>query len=340
LHLSSIVYFRAIAILLIVAGHSYDLAGITGQSYASAYAINIVTGGTAFFVFISGYMFNHVFVKRYAYGKFMRGKVNNVLTPYLIFASLAAVWFLTSDPDYGAWAVGKSHPLWQGAKLVATGNVMVAYWFVPFIIVMFALSPLHYLFAKAPGRAQAAVVAVTLVLGLLAYRPVANLNVIQSVVYYTPVYLIGILTSVYREPFLNWVRGKEPLLIVASLALVAVQTAVTVPGNAVKPMFELAPPDIMLIQKLLISLTLFAVLERWSDWSSPLLVRVSDMSFSIFFLHPIGLLILGALGHTRVTGLPWVDLWLVTAVNVAFCMAIAGGIKLVLAGNSRRVVGY
>jgi len=58
--IKSIEYFRAIAIILIVAGHLL-LAGIE-SSYLFELAIqNIIFGGTTLFVFISGFLFHHVF---------------------------------------------------------------------------------------------------------------------------------------------------------------------------------------------------------------------------------------------------------------------------------------
>jgi peptidoglycan/LPS O-acetylase OafA/YrhL len=57
--LNSFNYFRAIAILLIVAGHSYEIAGINiyNLNFFEKLAVNLISGGTTLFVFISGFLF-------------------------------------------------------------------------------------------------------------------------------------------------------------------------------------------------------------------------------------------------------------------------------------------
>lgn len=53
--------FRGIAILLIVTGHYLPLVKIDGTSKINIFFINIVQGGTALFVFISGFLFHTCF---------------------------------------------------------------------------------------------------------------------------------------------------------------------------------------------------------------------------------------------------------------------------------------
>ena len=61
---------------------------------------NVLTGGTALFVFISGFMFHHVFFDSFKYQKFVMAKVKNVLVPYLILASLAIAVLYTRDGGF------------------------------------------------------------------------------------------------------------------------------------------------------------------------------------------------------------------------------------------------
>lgn len=71
-------YMRGIAIILIVLGHSvYN----SGQGFPLLLE-NLLRGGTALFVFISGYFFHRIFYKDFDYSKFMKNKVHNVLYPF------------------------------------------------------------------------------------------------------------------------------------------------------------------------------------------------------------------------------------------------------------------
>jgi len=72
-HLQSLVYFRGIAIVLIVAGHCYSISGWHIGTTGDRFLANLISGSTTLFVFISGFLFHHVFYPKFQYGKFMEG---------------------------------------------------------------------------------------------------------------------------------------------------------------------------------------------------------------------------------------------------------------------------
>ena len=80
--LNSINYFRGIAIFIIVLGHSYWLAGFEATTDVEKTFEAVATGGTALFVFVSGFMFHHVFYKRtFDYKKFVIREIAAIRTP-------------------------------------------------------------------------------------------------------------------------------------------------------------------------------------------------------------------------------------------------------------------
>jgi len=80
-------YLRAIAILFIVAGHSFSVWSI--DTLPEKVLANIITGGTSLFVFISGFFFHHIFYKDFEYKVFIKRKIKKVLVPYIILSTLA-----------------------------------------------------------------------------------------------------------------------------------------------------------------------------------------------------------------------------------------------------------
>ena len=97
-HVAYIEYFRAVAILLIVCGHTYAVSWthfadedpqtrVTWLNVIPA----LITGGTAYFVFISGFLYRQVFYGRTPYGEFMRKKALYVGLPYLVLATPLAL---------------------------------------------------------------------------------------------------------------------------------------------------------------------------------------------------------------------------------------------------------
>lgn len=82
MYLDYINYFRGFAILLVVLGHFlYFPESTVTEKLIKA----IIKGGTSPFVFISGFLFHHIFYRRgFDYKKFMKNKLKNVLLPYTI----------------------------------------------------------------------------------------------------------------------------------------------------------------------------------------------------------------------------------------------------------------
>ena len=75
--------FRGLAILLIIMGHTMQF----GEADSLAHIINceIVCGGTALFIFISGFLFQHLSAK-FEYKNYLSKKWTNVILPYLFCA--------------------------------------------------------------------------------------------------------------------------------------------------------------------------------------------------------------------------------------------------------------
>ena len=116
-------------------------------------------------------------------------------------------------------------------------NRIYAYWYVPFILTTFLLSPIHkwYLDQKLPTQLWI-FAALTLAAGVV-HRPLDNDNVLQSVVFFTPIYLMGMLMSSHRETLLPLLRKYSVLLVLAVVAMVTVQSLRGQTGNMHKPLF-------------------------------------------------------------------------------------------------------
>ena len=97
--LNSINYFRGIAIIIIVMAHSYGIAHWNIYRNPSTfdqffYSLNL--NGSVFFIFISGFLYNHIFYPRFNYKKFMLKKAKFVLVPYLV-CSVIPIWYAVSS---------------------------------------------------------------------------------------------------------------------------------------------------------------------------------------------------------------------------------------------------
>ncbi|NGN98232.1 acyltransferase [Grimontia sp. S25] len=348
--LQSIHNYRAVAIIAIVMSHSYVYGFEDTTGFVSVLK-NILTGGTALFVFISGYMFHHIFYKRYQYKSFMKGKFERIIVPYLILTSLAIplVYVIKSGffaPDADYYRIVFFSPddsaFSTTIKYYLTGRMLTAYWYIPFAILLFLVSPLHFKFIELPKRTQVVLIALFSVISIFLHRSYENINPIQMLVYFTPFYLVGIYISLYREEINKNCGTKASIFLSFALLLAFYQYIQGHEGSYSKSIFEYGGIDIMFIQKMFLSIGLYFLLETFV-FKTKLTDLISDTSFAIFFIHPWVLTTikrLPFLDHPESTNIPY---YLVTCfVVIALSMLIAVALNKLLTGKvkSRYIIGY
>ena len=284
--------FRAVAIIFIVAGHCIDGSSLSLDGFFEGWFRNVVQGGTAFFVFISGYMYYKIFYKRVSYGRFLLKKLRFVLAPFL-FLGLVPILIYTIYPTPwfdGYFLTDAPSLLSQvlvGTKYLVTGRFFTAYWYIPFILATFALAPLHERFIRLGSRVQWVIVVVLSLISMAIHRPIGNLSLLQHVVYFQPVYLLGLWYTQRSD------NKKSKLWIVlvgaAGLVLSLLQTVVGDYGNYHKEALQSHGFDLMYLQKLLLCLALMELLRRieFTGMMKKLLDKTASTSFAVFFLHPI-----------------------------------------------------
>ena len=131
--------FRGLAILLILAGHTMQI-GAKG-SWINNISFEIFAGGTALFIFISGFLFQHLSAK-FEYKNYLSKKWTNVILPYMFTAIPGIILCLTLPSLYGNPFDGLN-PLAQIGVFLTTGRVHnVPAWFIPMIVIFFLLSHL------------------------------------------------------------------------------------------------------------------------------------------------------------------------------------------------------
>ncbi|MGD9950794.1 MAG: acyltransferase family protein [Desulfobulbus sp.] len=289
--LKSFEYYRGIAIVLIVIGHCYGLSEWIFNSYPERVLANIITGGTALFVFISGFLFHQVFYPRFKYSRFMTKKFQKVFVPYLFWSALALTLTFSTHSSLPDKFIGPSLSFWdQWIRPIflslITGGHFLAYWYIPFIMIMFLLSPLFIRFIKLERRTQVMVTLGLLFCSALGQRPVNNILVLQSVLFFSPVYLFGILCSIDKEWIYEHLNNKAWLLALGVVLLSMIQSSYYPgAGSYHKPLFMLHAFDINIIQKFLLCLLCMVFLHRFEQSDNKILSALAASSFAIFFIH-------------------------------------------------------
>ncbi len=357
-HVAYIEYFRAAAILLIVCGHTYAVSWrhfIDEDPTTTATWLNIVptliTGGTAYFVFISGFLYRQVFYGRTPYGEFMRKKALYVGLPYIVLATplaFAELWLGLFSVTAVKEGIVYPHSYFVDfVVLFSTGRMVIAYWYIPFIFLVFLASPLFDRFIELSRGRRAAVLVAAIALALWIVRPAENLNPVQCFFYFANFYMFGILFCEHRKAIMDLIT--QPIAIAALFALIfaiaATQALVQqIPGNLERVASDGWWPvgfDLMLFQKYVGILLFCAALARWGGRLARPLSFVADHSFGLFFTHGIVIALLMRMPAplSPHVGEPIVDLAIYSAVVIAISLAIVVAVKQITGKYSRYIIG-
>ena len=129
--------FRGLAILLIVAGHSMQFGEV--GSLTQKISVEIFAGGTALFIFISGFLFQHLSGK-YEFNSYLSKKWTNVIQPYLWTAIPGLLFCFLFPIRYGN-ALEGLNPLLQIPMMLSVGRIHnTPAWFIPMIVLFFLSS--------------------------------------------------------------------------------------------------------------------------------------------------------------------------------------------------------
>jgi surface polysaccharide O-acyltransferase-like enzyme len=342
-HLVYFDYFRAISIILIVMGHSYgswERDSVIEMSFS-----NLISGGTALFVFISGFFFRNVFNENYSYKAFVLKKCRSVLLPYL-FMSISAMslyyylmlGFIPFPIQIGTGQAAENS--FAFIMNLGTGRTLTAYWYIPFIMLVFVASPLFRKIMEFSNRQILVLLILTFALSIYIQRPALNLNPIHSFIYFFPFYLFGIYYSKQRQFLDEFLKNNTLVLFFLLISAVVFMTLLGQLGNLHKDfLWEWNGIDYMVLQKFLLILFLLSLTMKIQSRHIASMKYIADISFAIFFIHPWVLLAVNELGifQPYSSGAAFIFKFILV---MASSVLITFSFKLALGSKSRYLVGY
>jgi len=348
LYLNSFNHFRAIAIILIVAGHS--AFNIKVDSIFENILMNLVLGATALFVFISGFLFHHIFYKKFNYVNFISGKFINLIIPYTLLSIIPIVFLIYRSSDrWGGYFLPSGDGTFREIILPAikyyfTGRFLTAYWYIPFIFLTFTISPLHMYFIQLKKHIQLILIVTLSLVSIYIHRPIDNINAFQSVIYYTPIYLLGIFCSMNKEEIYLKLKNKEYLLFIIMVFFATVEYYFGYSGNYEKSIIPNGVVDLMFIQKVFMCLFFMVFLARFEHVKNSLVQTLASTSFAIFFLHPIFMkatkFSLNKLLGLQISVDSWTIYFIYTFLVILICVLFTKLIKFLIPNKSRYIIGY
>lgn len=346
---NSINYFRAFAIFSIVLAHTDSITGWNIDSKFEKIILSFVKDNTILFFFISGFIFYHFSENKFEYFKFIKGKIKNLVIPYLVLSIIIIIiqYFLNDSRLLNSnWYEIKS--IKSVLFVLIKGKALTPYWFVPFMFILFLMSPLFIMFTKLPTNIRNILLLLLLTAALFIHRPLYLDNTLQNLIHYSPVYLLGILSSKYKTDIYTFLKNKSLLLLIFIIGFSILQVFVNDSAQNFSPnhkLFVFNGIDFQLIQKICMCYFLMIFLHKYEDIKSPMLSLLATTSFAVYFLHYWFVYFTELyLSRHHLSNLPasvqplmWV---LYAFIFTAFSVLIALFIKKVLPSKSKYITGY
>jgi surface polysaccharide O-acyltransferase-like enzyme len=282
--------FRGFAILNVVMIHCVGLSLSVANHFIPDPGNPLVIinetlfhGSTIYFALISGLLFSSILCPR-GYVKFYRGKLLNVVMPYLVFTAL----FTMINPP-GPEGIFVLRGNWQTYapdvfNNFVFGQAQFTYWYIPVLFILFALTP-ALRFITSDARLGNTALMLVLAAPLLFSRTATHLS-FSTLVYFVGAYTAGVFLGQDIERKLAWISARwrwfVSVALLTSLAIVYMQC----------DGFEFIGPVSVLescyyIQKLALSALMLVWLRSMAENQPRWLAGFANSAFSIYFLHMI-----------------------------------------------------
>jgi membrane-bound acyltransferase YfiQ involved in biofilm formation len=324
-------YFRAFAIVSILFAHLWELpTGHEDRPILYSLRYLLFHASTIYFLFISGFLFIHLSGK-FDTKRYYMNKARYVVAPYALLSTL--IFCVKHGQRLGTEST--SELLKQLGLTLLSGTAVGPYWYIPFAVITFLLSPL---LLALPPRALRWLCLLACPLPLLGTRT-SSIG-LPLFVYFFPVYLLGCLAAMNYSAFTRFVRNSRWLLILAVVISSSLLVARgTIPHSDGLRLTE----SLFYIQKISICFLVLVALQRWDSHEAKLWSSIATYSFALYFTHPVIACV--ELRLKILSSLPDVE-WLVMASSVALVPGFLGvnlllcaGIKRLLGRRSRYLIG-
>jgi len=265
--------FRALAILFIVAGHVIDFfIWPENKSEIERLLRIFISNGSVLFVFIAGYLFQHLMGK-YRNKTYFLAKLKNVITPYFLVSMPAIAVFVFLISRDTVWEGFYNNPQWlQVVYFYLTGLHLAPLWFIPMISLFYIIAPI---LVKADKQKYFYwILPITIIISCLVSRGLP----FQNFIHFFSVYLLGMFCSHYKSQ-VNSVLSRTSILWIF---------AILVFSFAITEYYFMAGTMtyINYLQKITMALFFLGLFIRLGEKLEYKLIHIiADTSFGVFFIH-------------------------------------------------------
>jgi probable poly-beta-1,6-N-acetyl-D-glucosamine export protein len=287
--LSYIHNLRGLAILFVVGVHAHGFDRNTNRVFNAIFDPS-EGNGTVLFLFIGGFLFQHLSHRHFDYKKYIEQKFKVIIMPYLIISIPLII--LRVYTGFESLALPENFHdrsiTHQIIYFLFTGTHMPPFWFITAIIFIYLTAPLlHALDKDAFYKFGLPLV---IIFYLFTYRPLHNANPLLAYFHFVPVYILGMWASRYRNELQTnantvlWISA----IVYATITILDVTRLMTFSR-------DLRFQDVLYngviefnvygLKALALCIMLLMIMYKLRNRDIPVLELLGNYSFGIFFVH-------------------------------------------------------
>jgi probable poly-beta-1,6-N-acetyl-D-glucosamine export protein len=246
---------------------------------------------TILFVFISGFLFQHLCDERkFDYGDYLLKKLKHVVIPYFIVSIPALLDKLLIETD-AVWMT----PFYQDLSIpfkvlfmLVTGLHSGPFYFIPMICVIYLMAPLFA--ALQQSKYFNATAFVIVLIGMFTFNYGYWANVLEALIYFIPVYVFGMWAGKYRARVVDLNVYWLSALMVIYVVIFYLEMAEVVHTYRLKSYWE--PTQYLFSQfnwaklkMFCLAILLLNLFYRLRTYNFKMLVLLGNYSFGIYFIN-------------------------------------------------------
>jgi peptidoglycan/LPS O-acetylase OafA/YrhL len=288
-------FLRGVAILYVVGVHARGFASYWQTSpevyhFMDTFSDPSEGNGTTLFLFIGGFLFQHLTSKNFTFKKYLTQKFKVLIMPYLLISIPLIIIRLNTGFESPSLPddFNERSAIHKMGHFLLTGSHLPPFWFISTIILFYFTAPV--LHAWDNHKFYAYVFPFILLACLFTYRPEHNANPFLSYLHFIPIYMLGMWTSYFK----NRILSDDPKLFYILLFIYAAMSAVEIAGWVSVPRhmtFEKVLDNgtlifnFYLLKAIVLCFLWLTFFYRLRNKSFPTLELLGSYSFGLFFVH-------------------------------------------------------
>ncbi len=278
--LKHIHYFRGFAIINIIIAHiwyvPYEFKNQQTVDFINIFREVMFHGSTIYFIFISGFLFYYLSCN-FKIWKYYKNKLFNVISPYIFMSCFILI--INNIPLFTKYELSINFFLKTLIRTCILGNAQVQYWYIPFIFLIFLISPL---LLKIPKKFFLKIVFIGCFFPLLGSRTGREISIGQYI-YFTPIYILGIYTAMNYSNVISIIKNNTHLLI--TLVIISTGILLLLKGEAYYLSWINITESVFYIQKISICFLTIILLMKFENKNIAILNCFAKYSFAVYFIH-------------------------------------------------------